>query len=41
MNKNSNTGKLNEKIYILEGNIESFPVPKIERNNDNNNGTPS
>ena len=29
MNKNSNTGKLNEKKYILEGNIESSPVPEI------------
>jgi hypothetical protein len=31
MNKNSNTGKLNEKKYILEGNIEFSPVPEIER----------
>jgi hypothetical protein len=31
MNKNSNSGKLNEKKYILEGNIESSPVPEIER----------
>ena len=31
MNKNSNTGKLNEKKNILEGNIESSPVPEIER----------
>jgi hypothetical protein len=31
MNKNSNTGKLNERKYILEGNIESSPVPEIER----------
>jgi hypothetical protein len=30
MNKNSNTGKLNEK-KILEGNIEFSPVPDIER----------
>jgi hypothetical protein len=30
MNKNSNTGKLNEQ-KILEGNIESSPVPEIER----------
>jgi hypothetical protein len=30
MNKNSNTGKLNEKKNILEGNIESSPVPEIE-----------
>jgi hypothetical protein len=26
-----NTGKLIEKKYILEGNIESSPVPEIER----------
>jgi hypothetical protein len=26
INKNRNTGKLNEKKYILEGNIESSPV---------------
>ena len=31
MNKNSNTGKLNERKYILEGNIESSPVREIER----------
>jgi hypothetical protein len=31
MNKNSNTGKLNERKYILEGNIESSPVHEIER----------
>jgi hypothetical protein len=31
MNKNSNTGKLNEKTNILEGNTESSPVPEIER----------
>jgi hypothetical protein len=30
MNKNSNTGKLNEKTNMLEGNIESSPVPEIE-----------
>jgi hypothetical protein len=30
MNKNSNTGKLSEQ-KILEGNIESSPVPEIER----------
>jgi hypothetical protein len=31
MNKNSNTGKLNENKKILEGNIESSPVLEIER----------